>query len=87
MVKKDNIKIISNLSFRGKRLYRTICELASGDNKNFLFSEKAMDYHLADFGASSAIDELKKNGLIEYSFEYCENMNFKKELWYKGYIL
>jgi hypothetical protein len=81
-------EVIERLSFRGKRLYRTICEYAKGEDKSsFFLNEKAIDYHLADFGASTAIWELKRAGLVDFRVEEHENMNFRKEKWYRGQIL
>lgn len=79
--------VIERLSFRGKRLYKTICEYSKGEGKTFFLNEKRIDYHLADFGASTAIWELKRNGLVDFNVEYHENMNFREEMWYRGRVL
>lgn len=79
--------VIERLSLRGKRLYKTLCEHSKGEDKTFFLNEKAIDYHLADFGASTAIVELKKTGLIDFNIEYHENMNYREEMWYRGRIL
>ena len=80
-------EVIERLSFRGNRLYRTICEYSKGENKTFFLSEKAIDYHLADFGASTAIWELKRNKLVYFVIEEHKNMNFRKDTWYRGRVL
>lgn len=79
--------VIERLSLRGKRLYKTICEYSNGEGKTFFLNEKRIDYHLADFGASTAIWELKRNDLVDFNVEYHENKNFRKEMWYRGRVL
>ena len=79
--------VIERLSFRGKRLYETICKYSKDGGRTFFLNEKRIDYHLADFGASTAIWELKRNGLVDVNVEYHENMNFREEVWYRGRVL
>ena len=76
-----------NLSIRAKALYELLSNHAQNEEKSFFLSESAIDYKLADFGASTSMEVLQRNKLIVFNMEYQIDIHKREYCCYRGFVV